>query len=431
MARLKTLPQAVDLKEARELLRQGNVKGLSRPITIDLMKASDEDVFALLELLSYRRADHRLLKTSQASSLLENARKEIHLGDFGGALDRMDQAEEIAGAGDPELRLEKARARAFQGDYTGTLTELGSADEAPWTGIAQANTTGVACQVRGHALLELGRLAESREQLLEAIRIGELIGNSVGVLAASLFLWKLAAIEKDTADAERWRERAAGIVAEQIQSMRWLLGYYRMRAHSRLLLGQSGALESAVAAIGVAKNLGDTLFVDRGLLELTVMTGLILPGTADLYRAPDKHDSSEYRAWLAAAQGLPVQDPPLTLQLFKKTRKLLSGAVPGLEPAWIYDDDRQSLLDLGTGAIVALARSSTMVRILRTLNETTEALTPGDLFERVWRLTWNPDRHAATVKVSLLRLNKLVSNLTAVRENGKIRLKNKGLLLNP
>jgi hypothetical protein len=428
MARIEQPPAGmIDLKEARRLLQAGALSKLQGQVSVDLTSAGEEEIFALLELLCYRSGDHRLLRTSQATALVERARNRIHLGEFERTLRDLESAPE---PGDPDIILEKARAKGFLGDYEGALEALGPAELDPWTGRAPANSTGVACQIRGHALLELGKLAESRQQLLEAVRVGELIGNSVGVYAAALFLWKLSAIEGDATQAERWREQSALLISEQIQSLRWLLGYYRMRSHVRYLTGRSEAGISAVAAILIARALEDELFEDRGYLELALMIGgKPHPRAASLISKPGKHDSVEYRAWLAAVSGQPVARQPHTLELFRACAPLAASPLEALESGWIYDEERQALLDPASGKGASLIRSSSMVRILRLLNEADEPILVGDCFEKVWKLRWNPDRHAASIKVTLLRMNKLVPGLRILREDGTLRLQRRGLIL--
>ena len=70
-----------------------------------------------------------------------------------------------------------------------------------------------------------------------------------------------------------------------------------------------------------------------------------------------------------------------------------------------------------------------MTKILTCLQTETDGIEAGELFERVWNLTWNPERHQNILDVTLHRFNKLSSSLKAIRSEGAVRLNCAGLIL--
>jgi tetratricopeptide (TPR) repeat protein len=456
---------------ARSIQASGDLSALDGCARINLKTASEGEFRALLELSRFRAFGHRMLadeldlvpagRGGEAYpgpgpvSAVEWSRNLTHGGRFRDALDCLER--EGLGPSDPERELEQARALIFLGRFAEALELL-----RPLAGNREVAlpSMGVALQMTAAALMETG-MSEERVKpcLRKALSIAEAAGNHLGLISARLYLAKHAMLGEKFDEARDELAQALGLIKAHRPGLRWVLGYYRTASHLRFLdrsraecarpgaeAGKAPAPEKrapattlAAASIALASHIGDRLYEARGWVELQFMSDL-----ADHPRAAAALSEADVRGsdlplWVETLRGGPLpQGSPRTLKAFQRARARLREVPPaeGIELgpdqtriSWILDREANIVVHLPSGELAEVPASGVQERLLALLAASPAPLPVSRVFEAIWGLRYFPERHQATVAMTISRLNRECAGVHVSRKGGLLSVGSPGLVL--
>ena len=193
--------EALGLSVLARKIQEGELTAIPEALTIDLKNASAGDYQALLELVRFQSFGHRVLKTMPELPAIQKLRTLMNEGKFTEALENIEGLD----LSEPEVAIEKARALVFLGnlaDVESLLTPVVEALKVP------ATQRGVAAQLLGHALLELGKIPLAEECFQKAKELAEFAGNTLGKVSAHLFLSKVCGFHGKAAAGEFFLSKA-------------------------------------------------------------------------------------------------------------------------------------------------------------------------------------------------------------------------------
>jgi tetratricopeptide (TPR) repeat protein len=423
-----------NLAEVAKQIGDGDTDSLPTSISLNLQSLSEEDFRALIELARYRSFGHRIFR-DESLAKKANVRNLINTGNFEAARAELNGTSKTD---DPELLLSKARIEIFEGRFREGAVILENALDHP--GITPVSR-GVAFQMKAHALMEQGALAEAGMHLETAINIAAAVGNGIGRAAALLLLAKVRAFEGAREPAQKALSSGLENIVSVNATFRWVLGYFRTQSHVSLLFGDPVCRSHALAAVFVARALGDRLYVARGRAEILLMERALgnpplsseFTDIALIREEAVNNPGFDLGHWLQAIET--GQAPAGASQTLRRFMELASsGPASSLMPPvckdveWIYDSHGGLLIDLSGGSYLRLPKESSPVRLLRTLHGESASIQVEDVFEKIWNLRWNADRHESTLKKTLSRFNQLASKEPkVVRKDNKLSLSSPGL----
>jgi len=431
-------------------LAEGRLDAIPEKIVVNLKSASMKDYQTLLELIRYRPFGHHLLKSAEQKDNLQNVRSLINTGKFNEAIETTKDSIE-----DAELLLEHVRALVSIGEYEKVKTLLATVvnDEKIPT-----NSRGVLWQLKGQALLELGYHKEAENCFEMALLLAERCGNTLGKISVHLFLAKLRAFGDDFEQAHHFMGQALTEIM-LLGGFRWLLGSYRQLSHLSYLEGSDLCFSEAYTGILIARALGDHRYEAKGWTEYAIMEsrfGIKKASTsAEIKKFVELHckpTDSELLSWKRTAfktkkagnneqgsLGLPetlrqfMSKAQMAIKPTELTSKMNYAVLPFPNPSWVYDRKRELVIDLDRNGFLKLASDSPSAKILIHLAKSVPLKGKGislpDLFEEIWRLKWQEERHKNLIGVTLHRLSHFSPSLVLQRKEGCVRLTHAGIII--
>jgi hypothetical protein len=259
----------------------------------------------------------------------------------------------------------------------------------------------------------------------------------MGKISAFFFLSKLHGMQGRFDRAFQDLEQGAAHLGS-VANLRWYLGYYRHLSHLSFLSGRGSCGRQSIAAICIARAIGDELFAHRSSLDFHWMSRASgnqkTPELSEMKKFAELSES-DLKHWIEALEVGTLTPKTYTLRRFLELS--FNGGLNGFEPevlpsafpSWIYDSNLELLLDLRASQFAPLGRDSSMAKLLHYLNGSQKRVSTEEAFTHVWKLKWSPDRHQNVLDVCLTRIGKLSENLKVKRADSMLELASRGLIL--
>ena len=250
-------------------------------------------------------------------------------------------------------------------------------------------------------------------------------------------------------EARHYADSALQTIIKTNSNSRWLLGYVRTIAQIEAVLpGGDSKRILALYFLGerIARFLGDSLYevrcASRAFVSLRKLDQREIRRLLEQARHEPRFSESDLADWVAAMEnGNLSENPPLTLKKLMQSpasvnfEREASGLFSDLAAkynnvSWVFDAATGLLVDFVKESYLPLAPDSPTARIIEVLTRSTDRrMKQDELFEKVWKIRWNSERHLNTLKVALTRFNQNESCLKIIRENDSVCLNLEGTVI--
>jgi len=405
-------------------IQSGSLVDLPKQICVDLESISLNEYEALLELVRYKSFGSRALKTVSELPGLQEIRALIHSGSYQNALDKLEKFDQD----DPTTKIEIARCLVFTGQFEQVVALL---VDATRDSSIPAQTRGTANQLVGHAFFEAADLPQSKLYLERALELGYFSGNTLGIVSARLFLSRIAFFQNDFVMCDKYLHSVYDEI-KKLGSFKWFLGYYRNLSHYYYFKSDLRCLTIATAAKRIAVALGDQLFAYRSEIEMEFMKrhfGFKTQINDEIIFFSEVSES-DLSHWIRAFSGDPSTSYSM-LRFFERSNSpvpLDSPFEPPQNIGWIFDTQENTFIDVNAATTLSLFSASPVGKLLKFLKGG-KSFSTEEVFENVWKLPWNSERHQNVVDVAIHRFNKILKTVKIIREEGVLRLNLPGLII--
>ena len=454
-----------DNQELREIVKkveEGKLTDLPEEIVLNLKNLKSEDIFSLLDIIRLKSFGPGFIQemegtsgalSTDASKNIQMLRAKIDAGQYQDVLENPNLSRQM----DPEFIINRARALSLVGNYTLAIVEIQSLLKRS---DLLTSTRGVASQLAGHCLLELGKFKESQERLKNALRLSKSTGNRWGELSALLFLSKLSSIQGDLTQSNDYFSASLKKVSKENENFRWILGVYRTWAFILFARSEQRCFEKLFVAFLISKSIGDPIYAAKTLIELIFMAqafsisiGMELLKEILALARFSVQNENDLKLWLDVFEGQPQKVDPLWPESLKfiYQKVLEARATVGLSPPssktksilvqlqaillnktafdWILDCENGYVISLSDKSHLQFKQHSPMIKILSFLSQFQKPVKIDQCFESVWGLRWNEHLHLNTIAVTLTRINKGSQSYRIKRENAELSIEQPGLII--